>query len=628
MAVDYDRKLEEIHNDYYSALGKFANIEKLIISKDYDIKPGDNDLTKKIKEAQLNEILVDLGRVGEMAFKYLIKLEQLNSYPNQPLEQFQKDALFKKGPLKSYADKKHVSDSDIEPLLDYEDINNQPLHNFDYLFLFIEKLMPTLAEKFYKVIEYRLTSKMIKEMPGFNIVDNEYVVFPEETYYTIIDEKTDEEKKQKLKDLRRDTIKQSGDIFTRLRYFANNPHDKSFNVQDIYELMKDVIFFIEMVHLCDDKLDINIEMAYAKAMLKSDPSLVDRPENEVWEIMNIPKIKDTPRAVADLLYYSKGFTLDQIKAIASDDRIDPVEYVEVLCNGLSQEVIDYFFSQGINDYDDMVAIMVPRGPKNLKILLNTQKYTLDQIKRIAEIIEHKKYNNIILLKYLSYKTIKKLNDYPEIREILLNNEGLFEVLPGAMPFGIAEKFLLDMISTEEVQKNPNLIFSADEDQVTIYSEISNYLLRSSPVYEQTINKSNFFPGMWIEHLRENCELFKDYPNVLSNIPIFLDGDDNKKILDLLIENGFNINNFETLDTTIFCMPYILVQTVIKTLQTAGVPVITSNNINPLYFDYVENILNNLRGTQKDKYKTYNYLGKRKTITKRVHEGPIYRRERG
>lgn len=628
MAVDYNDKIKEIHNDYYSALGKFANIERLIKSVDLEIKSEDSEEVKKLKVAQTNEILVDLGRVGEMAFKYLIRLEQINAYPNQPLDQFQKDALFKKGPLKSYGQRKSIAESSIQTLVDYTDVNNQPLHNFDYLFMFIETMMPDIAAKFNKTIEYRLSSKLVEQMPNYDFYDNEYIVFPEETYYAIIDQETSVTKREELKKLRRETIKQSGDVFTRLRYFANNPHDKTFNIYDVYALMQDVIFFIELIYQNNDDLNVNLEIAYARKMLVENPSLVDRPINDALDIMEFPRIKNNPRVIADFLYYSKEYSFEELKDVANDTRIDINDYVLVLCNALTKADIDFFLSHNIRDYDDMAGIMTKRGNKSFAQLLNDHRYTLDEIKSIASTIEADKYQNLMLLKWMSPETVKALNANPVIRDFLLANEKLFNVLPGQRPYGISELFIFDLVSTDVITNNPRLLYSCDESQYVIYGEISNFLLRKNPSFESVINKSNAYPDMWIEHVKENCEIFKDCPQVLERLPLFLDGEDHKKILDILIMNGLDVDNIKTLDTTVFCIPFVLFNTITSAMIKNGQSIIVDNNMNPLFFEYIDQMINNLNGSKTESKKEHNYQNKRKSLIDIPADEPIYRYELG
>ena len=259
MAVDKTLKMEDILSDYYSALAKFENIKLLYEShkENFVINDTDDELTVSIKKAQLNELLVDLGRVGELALKYIIKLKQLELYPNQTIDQFRKEALFKKGQVKNLAIRQKLSEEELEEILNYEDVNNQPFHNFDYLFLIIEKLMPAQATSFNKIIEYSMLSREIQKEPFSKDEKRNFedVVFPEYTVRPMQDEEEEREVRERIINLRRNTIRESGDIFTRLRYFSNNPHDKEFDFQSIYDLMSDIIMSIKTIHECNDDIE-------------------------------------------------------------------------------------------------------------------------------------------------------------------------------------------------------------------------------------------------------------------------------------------------------------------------------------------------------------------------------------
>jgi glucosamine-6-phosphate deaminase len=57
----------------------------------------------------------------------------------------------------------------------------------------------------------------------------------------------------------RKTIKQSGDIFTRLRYYSNNPQDKEFNIDNIFNTINYFIKYIKIIHTNNDNLDFNLD---------------------------------------------------------------------------------------------------------------------------------------------------------------------------------------------------------------------------------------------------------------------------------------------------------------------------------------------------------------------------------
>ena len=82
--VDFDKKIEDIVSDYYKTIGKFNNVSSLISQKVYEFDVHDDDEKRKEKEGQREELLIDLGRIAEMAFKYIIKIRRMELYPNEP----------------------------------------------------------------------------------------------------------------------------------------------------------------------------------------------------------------------------------------------------------------------------------------------------------------------------------------------------------------------------------------------------------------------------------------------------------------------------------------------------------------------------------------------------------------
>jgi len=343
MAVDKELKMQDILSDYESALAKFENIDFLYNShKDkFTITEEDDEQTIIRKKARLNELLVDLGRVGELALKYIIKLKQLELYPNQTIDQFRKEALFKKGQLKNLASKQKVSEEELDELLNYEDINNQPFHNFDYLFSIIEKLMQPQATSFYKIIEYSMLSREIKKEPLSKDERRNFedVIFPEYTVRPMQDEEEEREVRERIINLRRDTIRDSGDIFTRLRYFSNNPHDKEFDFQSIYDLMKDIIMSIRTIHECNDDVEYDPIEGYARIMALENPELTYRPVGELRDVFNLYKSKTDAYGLLGLLFSAKDYSFEELQKITSMKEVHPKDYVTVFCNELKKEDI-------------------------------------------------------------------------------------------------------------------------------------------------------------------------------------------------------------------------------------------------------------------------------------------------
>ena len=163
--TNYEINKQKIIDDYYLCLGAFQNCNELYQKREnFEILKDDTPSQIGIKKGRKADLLSNLGKVGEKAFKYIIGLENLRTYPNQDLNNF--EMLWKKpNALKDFA-KKHGIDEDnpnfIE-LKNYYDENNQKAHNFAYWFLVINIIMKDISKKFEQYMIYMIQSDMWKE---------------------------------------------------------------------------------------------------------------------------------------------------------------------------------------------------------------------------------------------------------------------------------------------------------------------------------------------------------------------------------------------------------------------------------------------------------------------------------
>ena len=128
---------QDIKEDLLSKCFSALNEAKIMIKhlEEYKILPTDSEKEKFLKKGNRENILISLGRAGELAFKYLIKLRMIQLYPNEPYEQFiqkirKPSARFIQNEL---VDNKHViSQQDADDLIQFQDDNNQKGHNYSY----------------------------------------------------------------------------------------------------------------------------------------------------------------------------------------------------------------------------------------------------------------------------------------------------------------------------------------------------------------------------------------------------------------------------------------------------------------------------------------------------------------
>ena len=317
MNKNYKIKMENVIGDYYLCLGAFYNCVELYNKKDsFVINASDSEEIKKIKQAQIDDLMSNLGKVGEKALKYIIALKKIKVAPNEDLKSL--EAVYRGDNAMKYFAKQlglTLDNEDIQEILNYRDFNNQKSHNFDYLFLVIEKLMPEQSRKIKNFILYDIQSTLMKE----SVIKGEFddtlnfikaIIFPK---FSIEAGFSDEEEElvsskhrmnKKDYDVYRKIIKQSGDIFTRLRYYSNNPKDENFNLDDIFKIINYFVQYIKMIHNNDNNLDFDLDEYFAKVHALNNASLLGLSEDEIRYIfaLNVDlRIKD------ELLFQEKRF---------------------------------------------------------------------------------------------------------------------------------------------------------------------------------------------------------------------------------------------------------------------------------------------------------------------------------
>ena len=602
--IDRNKKIEDILSDYYNTIGKFNNVSNLIVAKSYEINSTDDDETKKIKEGQQREILVDLGRIAEMAFKYLIKIRRMDLFPKEPyldtvdvtgatVRGFKDKETLKAAVIREIGNKVHASQTDIDVILNVTGIGPSS-HNFNYLYLIIDKLMADIRNKFNEVtslnIKSQIAYKVLKEEDSS---EREYIAFPNTALKTA--EEHNKEKKQviDLINKRNNLISESGDIFTRLRYYANNPFDKNFDIEEVYKLARDIIFFIELVHMNNENLNFNSEASFSHYILKNNPNLTRFTKEEIEKIYSLNKVKDNPSHLLDCIYFSRGLTIDEIIDIVNCDEVNEDDYTSILTNSLTLEKILYFRSIGIYDYHEMAYELRRKLGANSKLIsiMSNDNYSLDEYKALRERLNVSEYPKIfLLLDHMSIKSIDELKKYPDLLRFFINE---FYLNVNNVSYEYKDEFFKTLLSADEIRENPNAWYGLDMDQLRVYFSVSNMLLKD-PKNIGMINQGLNYIDIIIDNIKENIECFKNNQKLLCVLPLMLDYEDNKHILDLLIKNGLDITDLRGFDSTIFCLPTKLVDVIETIFQAFDVPLIVNNNVNSEIFEILNMIKVNMK----------------------------------
>ena len=358
---NYTQNKNKVLDDYYKCIGAYRNCKSLYNNKNnYQLKRNDTEEEKLIKKGIEEDILSNLGKVGEKAFKYIIGLEKLKITPNADLTSFEE--FFKKtGPLKEFAEKHGISREDerIKDLLDYEDENHQKSHNFDYWYTVLETITPKITQKFKKYIEYKAQSNMLiyycNHENEFEYENDYYkqfslpliaAVFPKIIEYSYDNVPTLTKKQLKfILATKRESIKQSGDIFTRLRYSDNNKTNKTFNLTEINNLINLIIGFVEMIHENNDDLDFDLDLAFSKKRLKTLKEIFEISDKEIDNIYSL----NLPVDEYVTIFSNNIYSYASIKRIL-DLGLTKEELFEVMQEQMHAKDIKPYLEKGIRDF--------------------------------------------------------------------------------------------------------------------------------------------------------------------------------------------------------------------------------------------------------------------------------------
>ena len=603
--VDYDKKMADINTDYYSSIARYKIIESIYKEKKYIIDSGDDDETVAIKTGLYNELLVDIGRSIELFFKYIIKIKRAELFPMEPYDStssvkgYKDKETLSAAVIREIANRVHASNADVDYVLNTVSVGPKA-HDFNYVYRVIEKMFPDINSSFKYFLDLLYSSRIADE---HLIVDETSstkacVTFP--THISEI-ESLDPDGEKLLSDVgqiindRINSIDYSGDIFTRLRYFANNPNDKTYNIDELFALVSDIKAYCSAVHFNDNKIDLDPELLLATHIKEEKPDNIRFTKEELKKLLKNKLIQENTDMLLDSIYFC-DMTTDEILDSLS---FDPKYYEDetsicIFTDNLTKEDISYFFSHDIYDFEEMAWILKKPNPDFIPAIMppiSKKHYSINEIEkfRIELCNGSNDFSNLDItkLKYLSIEGVKEFLKYPELLNVYKRIYRLDR------SYAYDDDMVKLLLNNEEVRKNPISLYGLDMDQLSIYYEIKDLLARDIRNNE-IINHSNSYLSMIDEHITENIKMFSYDQRLLCVLPLMLDPDDNKEILSILIEEGLDTSNLDKLDTTIFCMPPALVRTLVKSLEKFSQKLIVDNNINSKIYE----IINML----KEKYK--------------------------
>jgi len=284
--------------------------------------------------------------------------------------------------------------------------------------------------------------------------------------------------------------------------------------------------------LSNDNLHFNPEIAFSFYMLKNNPNYARFSIEDIEKIYFHDKIKNNTSAIMDAIFYSGKLTIDEIIEILNCEHIDIKDYTYIFVYSLNLETIFYFRSIGIYDYEEMSLELRRKTTDSCKRfvnIFNDEYYTLNEYKELRDRFNGDKYPGVLfLLNHLSEDSVIKLMRYPDMLNFFINE--LYPNVKGSS-YRYDDTYLFkELLEVKELRENLNAWFGLDLDQLEIYWGVSEMLLEN-PINADIVNRGNYYISTIINNVRENIEYFKTDPKMLCVMPLMLDFDDNKYILE-------------------------------------------------------------------------------------------------
>lgn len=585
--VDYDKKIElaldrydqacellDMQHDSIRGFHYLYNFDILNMEVTEDInKRYMFDFKTKVKDRK-HQLLIELGRVGEYAIKYLLLLKQIKDYPDQSFEEFKQKALYSladRGVGNTYINQYHMDSNIVENVRIAKDQHPlQPLHDYDYLFTMLKLLYPEIVTDIHTVLEREIKSKIMLDSNLPDELKEKFAMFPQKMYVGIND-LTVEEMEQYRSEFER-IIRESGDSFARLRYLENNPDNKQYDLNSILDMLDYLIDYIKLVHeINKDDIDKDIEIAYRKDKFIKEKIIqicrkvprknyyeycneeLEKEKQKIDRIFEIDRIKNNI-SLLEVCAFDCELSTEEIIELSKENITDDELYA-LLKNNINLENITYFRDAGISNITDII-----------RAILN-KHYDLNKIIQYGFNKEQ-----VQLLVWLDVETINELKYNTNVYDYIINNHSVLKKFCRNynLTSQVKELFKL-IIELPEIKNNPYLLELLDYDQLNIL----NQLLNTKLTKEEIIN-----------NIRNNCQLFANN-EILRKLPIMLNANSNKKVYEILIQNGFDESMLASLDSTIFCIPYEIVQSVANFMKEKNIPLIVNGNISSQFYLIIE-----------------------------------------
>lgn len=586
MIRDYDRKMEVVLDFYDQAQEILSMVHDDIKGFHYlygfDLTSDEiSDFTKdtyiidieKKVAARKKQLLIQLGRVGEYALKYILLLKQMELVPDQTYEEFMNNTLYtlgEKNPTQRnstsgfYINNHHLTMDVFDDIKSEKDNHKkQPLHDYAYLFFILNRMFPSVVDDIFKVMNYHIKSNRALDSNLPEFLKEDLYILPQRNIEEF--NSMSEEEQQLYREEFERVLRESGDIFIRLRYIENNPNNREYSLEDILNIMDYLFDYVRLTHDMEhDKISNNITAAYNKEKCiemriryigKNFPvderkDSLNREIERIDKIFSFERIANSPDLILASVFYSK-LSVEEIEELLNNTDLSDRDLYPLIYNNISFSLYEKLCDKGISDISHICKISLN---KNMEDLLELP------------------YEELYLMKWLDADTLNRLKSIPEVYNFCLNDPEVVSSFFGAMYFDDKQlDTFIEFISMDEIKNNPSLLYGLDRGQFRVY-----------PLGEHSSDNDTLKVN-----ISKNIECFKDNPELYKIIPFMLDCENTKKIIELLSTQGLDMNKLERLDTTVLCLPFSMVAEITEFLNSKGVPAVGQDNDMNMFFNFVE-----------------------------------------
>lgn len=401
-------KIDLIEKDYKICMATYK-----IANTSYEQIYKTGNYTLEDKEV----ILSQLGLVGEKCLKYIfakkLMLIENSAFEAKTLDQFDEVLRGSNKRLNEIASilKIDMNTDEYKALLDYKDENSQKGHNFDYWYKIINVFMNNYIDKLLRdfLINKYLSEDILDDCKYhneyYNYEYNDYqnakfvsLLFPQFAWTFSRKTPNSEELLKKQKE----SIKKTGDAFTRFRYAFNNKNNVNINLEDAYELIKNIVDITNMIHKSDD-LYFEFYDEFFDYRIDQVKKYIKVPNNNLDEYLKLNLSSNVFKVIFDSGF---DYTVEEIK-----------EFQKL---GFNNESLFYLLSEeiGYNEIEELLKLgykvedinyVLMSVHNNIEIIKKYNEQGINDIEKIKE-LERKKEKEFDK-KYKQFQKQNEISDF-------------------------------------------------------------------------------------------------------------------------------------------------------------------------------------------------------------------------